>query len=90
VFGDSVERRRAAGAADDGAHLRRPLDERPAHRRAHQSVRTGHHDDRRGSGHVVHTASGRTVAPGLQVVAASGQEACATARERRTSLTWLP
>ena len=48
VLGDSVERRGAAGAADDGAHLRRPLDERPAHGGAHQSVRTGHHDDGRG------------------------------------------
>jgi hypothetical protein len=29
VPGDFVRERRAAGAADDGAHLRRPLEERP-------------------------------------------------------------
>ena len=45
VLGDAVQRRRTAGAADNGASLCRPLDERPAHRGSHQPVRTGYHDD---------------------------------------------
>jgi hypothetical protein len=73
VLGDSVERRRVAGAADDGAHLRRPLDERPAHRAAHQAVRAGHHDHGRGSDHAIHTASDYMTVPAARHVPASGR-----------------
>jgi hypothetical protein len=73
VLGDAVERRRAACTSHDGAHLRRPLDERPAHRGAHQSVRTGHHGNGGGIGHIAHTASDHTTAPAARRIPTSGR-----------------
>jgi hypothetical protein len=45
---------RRSGAADDGAHLHRPLDERPAHRGAHHPFAPVDRDDGSGSDHAVH------------------------------------
>ena len=46
------------------------LHERPAHRGAHQAVRTGHQDHGRGRGPIVHTASDHTMTPAARHVVA--------------------
>src|SRR3954447_11388731 len=53
---------RAAGAADDGAHLRRHLEERPAPPRRPPPMRP-RHDANSGGSHAVQPVRGATVAP---------------------------
>ncbi len=50
VLDDAVQLGGGARPADDGAHLRTPVGQRAADRGAHQTVRTGDHDDGGGGG----------------------------------------